>query len=54
MAAIDADAHVVESKHTWGFMDPSERQYRPALVSSDDRDETRAVRSIVDTGSARR
>ncbi len=26
---IDADAHVVESAHTWDFLDPSERQYRP-------------------------
>ncbi len=26
---IDADAHVVESAHTWDFMDPSEKQYRP-------------------------
>ncbi|HXG50665.1 MAG TPA: amidohydrolase family protein [candidate division Zixibacteria bacterium] len=26
---IDADAHVVESAHTWDFMDPSESQFRP-------------------------
>jgi predicted TIM-barrel fold metal-dependent hydrolase len=26
---IDADAHVVESVHTWDYMDPSEKQYRP-------------------------
>ena len=26
---IDADAHVVESAHTWDYMDPSEKQYRP-------------------------
>ncbi|HEY2989199.1 MAG TPA: amidohydrolase family protein [Candidatus Binatia bacterium] len=26
---IDADAHVVESAHTWDYMDPSEQQYRP-------------------------
>jgi predicted TIM-barrel fold metal-dependent hydrolase len=26
---IDADAHVVESAHTWDYLDPSEKQYRP-------------------------
>ncbi len=26
---IDADAHVVESAHTWDFMDPSEQQFGP-------------------------
>jgi predicted TIM-barrel fold metal-dependent hydrolase len=26
---IDADAHVVESDHTWEYMDPSDKQYRP-------------------------
>ena len=26
---IDADAHVVECAHTWDFMDPSEKQFRP-------------------------
>jgi predicted TIM-barrel fold metal-dependent hydrolase len=26
---IDSDAHVVESAHTWDYMDPSEKQYRP-------------------------
>ena len=26
---IDADAHVVESDHTWDYMDPSEKQFRP-------------------------
>ena len=26
---IDSDAHVVESSHTWDYMDESERQYRP-------------------------
>ncbi|MBM3945480.1 MAG: hypothetical protein FJ317_08360 [SAR202 cluster bacterium] len=54
MATIDADAHVVESEHTWDFMDPSERQYRPMLVSSGERDDTRSVRSIVDTEAARK
>jgi uncharacterized protein len=26
---IDADAHVVESAHTWDYMEASEKQYRP-------------------------
>src|SRR4029077_20139158 len=26
---VDADAHVVESDHTWDYMDPSEKQFRP-------------------------
>src|SRR5438132_6661956 len=26
---IDADAHVVESDHTWDYMEPSEKQFRP-------------------------
>jgi len=29
---IDADAHVVETAHTWDYMDPSEMKYRPTLV----------------------
>jgi predicted TIM-barrel fold metal-dependent hydrolase len=53
MATIDADAHVVESEHTWDYMDPSERKYRPALVSPNGAREERPVRSILDTGSAR-
>ena len=28
MVTIDADAHVVESEHTWDYMDPAERKYR--------------------------
>jgi predicted TIM-barrel fold metal-dependent hydrolase len=32
MPTIDADAHVVESDATWGYMDPSEREFRPVLV----------------------
>jgi hypothetical protein len=27
---IDADAHVVESLHTWDYLEPSERKFRPA------------------------
>ena len=32
MVTIDADAHVVESDRTWDYMDPADRQYRPAIV----------------------
>jgi len=32
MAVIDADAHVIESEHTWDFLDPEDRKYRPTLA----------------------
>ncbi|HEX6512293.1 MAG TPA: amidohydrolase family protein, partial [Chloroflexota bacterium] len=32
MPTIDADAHVVESDHTWDYMDASEQQFRPEIV----------------------
>ena len=28
---IDADAHVIETEHTWDYMEPSEGKYRPLL-----------------------
>ncbi len=31
---VDADAHVVESAHTWEYMDASERQYRPVPLET--------------------
>lgn len=33
MPTIDADAHVVETEHTWDFIDPADMKYRPLLVS---------------------
>ena len=33
---VDADAHVVESEHTWDFLDASEKKFRPQLFSSND------------------
>ena len=33
---VDADAHVVESEHTWDFLDASEKKFRPQLFSSTD------------------
>ena len=35
-AIIDADAHVLETEHTWDYLEPSERKHRPVLVSADD------------------
>ena len=32
MPTIDADAHVVESEHTWDFMDASDAKFRPEIV----------------------
>lgn len=32
MPTIDADAHVVESEHTWDFMEPGDQKYRPTIV----------------------
>ena len=34
---VDADAHVVETEHTWDFLDGSERKFRPQLFSSLDK-----------------
>ena len=31
---IDADAHVIETEHTWDYLDASDRQYRPKLYST--------------------
>ena len=31
---VDADAHVVETEHTWDFLDASEKKFRPQLFSS--------------------
>ena len=33
---VDADAHVIETEHTWDFLDSSDAKYRPDLVSSKD------------------
>ena len=32
MPTIDSDAHVVESEHTWDFMESADRKYRPVIV----------------------
>ena len=36
MPVIDADAHVVESEHTWDFMESSDMKFRPTLMGSPD------------------
>jgi uncharacterized protein len=33
---VDADAHVVETEHTWDFLDEAEKKFRPQLFSSSD------------------
>jgi len=33
VAVIDADTHVIETEHTWDFLDPSERQFRPVVIT---------------------
>lgn len=32
MSTIDADAHVVESEHTWDYIDSADQKYRPLIV----------------------
>lgn len=36
MQTVDADAHVIETEHTWDFLDPDDRRYRPKLVGPED------------------
>src|SRR5215217_4046893 len=48
---IDADAHVVESEHTWDFMDASDQKYRPVIISSS---EDPGVRYWYSDGKTRR
>jgi hypothetical protein len=31
---IDADAHVIETEHTWDYLDACDRKYRPKLYST--------------------
>lgn len=33
MAVIDADTHVIETEHTWDYLDASEQQFRPIVVT---------------------
>jgi predicted TIM-barrel fold metal-dependent hydrolase len=36
MITIDADAHVIETEHTWDYLEPDARKYRPTLVAPGD------------------
>jgi hypothetical protein len=36
MPTIDSDAHVVETEHTWDYMDPSDMKYRPQIYTAPD------------------
>ena len=33
MAVIDADTHVVETEHTWDYLESPEQQFRPVIVT---------------------
>ena len=33
MAVIDADTHVIETDQTWNYLDPSDQQFRPVVIS---------------------
>ncbi len=46
MLTIDADAHVLETEHTWDYLDPEHKQYRPLLVSP--RGDERSERWLID------
>lgn len=36
LPVIDADAHVIETEHTWDYLEGDERKFRPRLFSSPD------------------
>ncbi len=46
MLTIDADAHVLETEHTWDYLEPADRKYRPDLVAP--RGESRGERWLID------
>ena len=35
MAVIDADAHVVETRHTWEYVDRSQQQHKPVIFTNE-------------------
>ncbi len=41
MPTIDADAHVIETDHTWDFMDEAEVKYRPVNLATTDQGSNR-------------
>lgn len=46
MGWVDADAHVVESPHTWDYLTPSENKFRPMLFKPDG--ETQKAHWVID------
>src|SRR4030095_15662133 len=44
MAVIDADTHVIETDHTWSYLEPSEQQFRPFVISPNGEGESAEVR----------
>src|SRR6266540_1800259 len=34
MAVIDADCHVIESEHTWSYIDEAEARFRPLSLAT--------------------
>jgi predicted TIM-barrel fold metal-dependent hydrolase len=46
MLTIDADAHVLETEHTWDYLEGDDKKHRPQLVAP--RDDPRAERWIID------
>ena len=46
MLTIDADAHVLETEHTWDYLDPEDQKHRPRLVAP--RDDERSERWLID------
>ena len=36
LQAVDADAHVIESEHTWDYLDPEDEKFRPLLFTNPD------------------
>lgn len=53
MFVIDADAHVVETEHTWDYMDASDAQFRPIVVDTPDQSRANASRSWFIDGKVR-
>ena len=33
MLAIDADAHVIETEHTWDYLEGNDKRFRPVPIS---------------------
>jgi predicted TIM-barrel fold metal-dependent hydrolase len=48
MPTIDSDAHVVETEHTWEYMDPSDRKYAPVIMVPRDGDQDKDRYWVID------